>query len=174
MKKKIVTLILATSMAFSFTACGSEKSESTPTNSAALANTDSEEESDTSAETTNSNEKDLPNESYQDMGSGTICLYTSGGSSENGNIPVIFVDSETLIQIGLESLDFDGSKLSYIYVDGMLATKEQLAHSQISLDLTGDMLSVGTHIVQVVQYDSDDPSGEMVTYKSVSYEVKNK
>ena len=93
-------------------------------------------------------------------GTGTICLYTPGGSSENENIPIIFVDSETLIQIGLDSLDFDGSKLSYIYVDGMLATKEQLAHSQISLDLTGDMLSVGTHMVQVVQYDSDDPSGK--------------
>lgn len=174
MKKKIVTLILATLMAFSFTACGSEKASSTPTNSTASASTDSEEESNTSAETTNSTPKDLPDESYQDMGTGTICLYTPGGSSENENIPIIFVDSETLIQIGLDSLDFDGSKLSYIYVDGMLATKEQFAHSQISLDLTGDMLSIGTHMVQVVQYDSDDPSGEMVTYKSASYEVKSK
>ena len=56
----------------------------------------------------------------------------------------------------------------------MLTTKEQLAHSQISLDLTGDMLSVGTHTVQVVQYDSDDPSGEMITYKSANYEIKSK
>ncbi len=45
MKKKIVTLILATLMAFSFTACGSEKASSTPTNSTASASTDSEEES---------------------------------------------------------------------------------------------------------------------------------
>lgn len=173
MKKKIITLILATSMAFSFTACGSEKAESAPTNSTTSVNTDSEE-SDTSAETTNSTPKDLPDESYQDMGTGTICLYTPGGSSENGNIPIIFVDSETLIQVGLDSLDFEGSKLSYIYVDGMLTTKEQLAHSQISLDLTGDMLSVGTHTVQVVQYDSDDPSGKMITYKSANYEIKSK
>lgn len=117
---------------------------------------------------------EFPDGDYEDMGTGTICLYTPGGSSENGNVPIIFIDGETLLQIGLDSLDFDGSKLSYIYVDGMLVAKEQLANSQISLDLSGDMLSVGTHTVQVVQYDSDDPSGKMITYKSANYETKNK
>lgn len=117
---------------------------------------------------------ELPGGDYEDMGTGTICLYTPGGSSENGNVPIIFIDGEALLQIGLDSLDFDGSKLSYIYVDGMLVAKEQLANSQISLDLSGDMLSVGTHTVQVVQYNSDDSSGEMITYKSANYETKNK
>ena len=53
-------------------------------------------------------------------------------------------------------------------------SKEQLAETQTGIDLEGDALKVGTHKVEVVQYDNDDPSGTVITYKTASYEVKNK
>ena len=79
-----------------------------------------------------------------------------------------------LIQIGVATEGFDGSKLSYIYVDGSLNSKEQLGDGQTSIDLTDDLLSVGTHKVEVLQYNNDDASSDVVTYKSASYEVKAK
>ena len=102
------------------------------------------------------------------------CPVTAGGTSENGNIPVIFVADESLIQIELDTSEFDGSKLSYIYIDGTLNNKCQLGDSQLPLDLSGDSLSVGTHTVEVLQYDNDSPDGNLVTYKSASYEIKSK
>lgn len=116
----------------------------------------------------------MPDGDYQDIGNGTMYIATAGGTSENGNVPVVFVSDEILLQIGLNTSAFDGSKLSFIYVDGMLATKEQLSDSQITLDLSEDMLAVGNHKVEVAQYENDDPAGNMVTYKQAAYEVKAK
>lgn len=112
---------------------------------------------------------------YEDMGDGTMYIACASGTSEDGNIPVLFEAADTVLdQIGLDSMGMDGSHLSYIYIDGKETAKEQLAESQISLDLQGDALKEGTHKVEVVQYDNDDPSGTVITYKTAAYEVKNK
>lgn len=112
---------------------------------------------------------------YEDMGDGTMYIACASGTSEDGNVPVLFEASDTMLdQIGIDSTDMDGSHLSYIYIDGKETAKEQLAESQISLDLQGDAIKAGTHKVEVVQYDNDDPSGTVITYKTASYEVKNK
>lgn len=68
------------------------------------------------------------------------------------------MSKDTLLnQIGLSSENFDGSKLSYIYIDGMLNTKEQLGEmSQITMDLEKDALKNGEHKVEIVQYDNDE------------------
>lgn len=118
----------------------------------------------------------IPSGTFSDTGSGTIILRTSGGTSENGNVPVIYADSEALImQIGLSSEGFDGSKLSFIYIDKKLVDKQQLGdRSDASLNLEGFMLEKGTHIVEVMQFDNDDTSTTPVTYKTVSYEIKSK
>lgn len=112
---------------------------------------------------------------YEDMGDGTMYIACASGTSEDGNVPVLFEAADTVLdQIGLDSMGMDGSHLSYIYIDGKETAKEQLAESQISLDLQGDALKEGTHKVEVVQYDNDDPSGTVITYKTAAYEVKNK
>ena len=54
----------------------------------------------------------------------------------------------------------------------MLNSKEQLADSQGVLELQGDLVKPGIYKVEVVQYDNDDTSGDMVTYRTVEYEVK--
>ena len=155
--KKFIALLLTVLMVLSFAACGSDSgNESTAQETAPV-------------------EKDLPEGDYSDMGNGTMYIKTAGGSSEDGNVPVIYAADDLLLeQIGLEAWGFDGSILSYIYVDGMEISKEQLADTQTSIDLQGDNLKEGIHKVEVVQYENDDPSGTMLTYKMASYEIKAK
>lgn len=166
MKLKIAMMLLASCLMLGLTACGSSeepKEEKTTTES-----TESKEEP------KEESKKDLPDGQYSDMGEGTMFLSTAGGTSENGNVPTVFVSDEILLQIGLNTSAFDGSKLSYIYVDGMENAKEQLADSQSVIDLSEDALKEGKHTVEIVQYDNDDPTGTMVTYKKAEYEVKQK
>lgn len=117
-------------------------------------------------------ERDLPEGDYAELGDGTVYVSTPGGTSENGNIPVIYVSDEIMVQIGLDAWDFNGGALSFIYIDGMLVTKEQLADSQTTLTLEKDQLTEGIHTVEVVQYANDEPGSELTTYKSMQYQVK--
>ena len=123
-----------------------------------------------------SSKKDIPEGLDKEIGNGDVVLSTTGGTTENGNIPTVFVGQDTqLDQIGLSSENLDGSKLSYVYIDGMLNTKEQLGEmSQTTITLQDNSLKEGKHKVEVVQYDNDEQTGTPVTYKVVNYEVKNK
>lgn len=126
-------------------------------------------------ESTTESAKDFVGDSYSDMGDGVFLVVTAGGSSENSNVPVVFAAANTsLLQIGYETTGMNGGSLSYIYVDGMLLAKEQLSDSQGSLDLSGSNLAVGTHKVEVVQYENGSTDGTVITYKTASYEVKEK
>jgi len=87
----------------------------------------------------------------------------------------LFIGKDTsMTQIGVDAFEFDGGKLSYIYVDGIQNAKEQLADTQTSINLKEDALKVGTHKVEVVQFENDKPDGKAITYKVASYEVKEK
>lgn len=110
-----------------------------------------------------------------EVGNGIFILSTAGGTSENGNIPVLYVEKDAIIiQIGIETSNFDGNKLSYIFIDGALIDKQQLADSQSVIDLSGDLLAVGTHSVEIFQYEDDNENGNVLTYKSAKYEIKSK
>ncbi len=183
MKKKIVAMMIAGTMALSLSACGGGSSSSDDKSSKSTEQTTKESKDDSSSDESTAKDnttketatKDLPDGDYQDTGSGSIIIATAGGTSENGNVPVIYESADTMLdQIELDSTEFDGSKLSFIYIDGMLVSKEQLTDSQVSLDLQDQSLSVGTHLVEVLQYDGDSPDNSYVTYKSASYEVKEK
>lgn len=168
MKRKIVALMLVAMTAINVTACGNSSDSSAEKESATTEAQGANAEKEAPA-------KDLPDGDYQDTGVGTMYLSTAGGTSEDGNIPVVYSGSDdVLIQIGVSTEGFDGSKLSYIYIDGLLNSKEQLSDGQTSIDLTDDDLSVGTHKVEVLQYNNDDASSDIVTYKAASYEVKAK
>ena len=153
MKKRILCLLVAVIMATALAACGNNAAESEPATV----------------------ERDLPEGDYAETGEGTMYISTAGGTSEDGNVPVIYEDgSTTMMSIGLNAFDFNGGALSYIYGDGMLRQKEQLAASQISLTLEKEQLTFGVHKVEVVQYEGDDPASSMITYRTASYEVKEK
>lgn len=85
MKKRIISILLCCSAILALTACGGKD------------NTKSETQApETTAETTSeteavSNDKDLPDGDYSEMGEGSVCIACAGGTSENGNIPVTIV-----------------------------------------------------------------------------------
>ena len=150
--KKMLSLIPLFALVFALAGCGGSetKTEATPP-------------------------RDFPEGEYVEMGDGNAYISTPSGTSENGNIPVIYADNNiTLYSIGLNAFDFNGSNLSFVYVDGMLSAKEQLADIQTSLQLTENQLTVGVHEIEIVQYSNDEPTGEMITYKAMKYEIKQK
>lgn len=121
--------------------------------------------------------KDLPYGNYQDMGEGTVIISTPGGTSEDGTVPVIFIEKDqtmAIMEIGISTRDLDGSHLSYVYIDGMFNSKEQYSDADGSIVLSPDDLTIASHTVELVQYNDDTPEGEMITYKSASYEIKSK
>lgn len=168
MKNKIVAMIMIGMLAVSMSACGgSDTPDETKTENV---------KNETPEEEVVVVKRDFPEGEYSDLGSGTFSVQTSGGDSADGSTPVLFAkENSVIVQIGYKAEGMDGSKLSYIYIDGMENTTEQLGERvQGSLDLQEDALSEGIHTVEVVQYDTDEPEGEIVTYKSCQYEVKLK
>lgn len=159
--KKLLFLMLALVLAFVFAACG-----------------DNGNTKESKSEETNSEEKKVEKDfkgDYEDIGAGSIVISTPSGTSEDGNVPVLFYDDDMLLmQIELAANDFDGSKLSYVYVDGMGKDKGQFFDTRITINLEKGDLKVGTHKVEVAQYDTDKPDGNVVTYKVTQYEIKEK
>lgn len=105
------------------------------------------------------------------IGEGSVYIATPSGTSEDGNIPVIFPDGASEYQIGLNAWDMDGSRLSYIYVDGNVTDSLQLACTQTSIMISGNALDVGTHLVEVIQYNGEPEDGDIVFYSTSSYEI---
>lgn len=162
MKKKICLLTATFVMCLMFGACGSEKGS-----------IDGQESTEKSQESTEAIVRDLPEGDYTEMGEGEFYISLPGGTSKEGNVPVIYLSSdEETYQIGINAFDFNGGALSYIYVDGVLIEKRQLADSQGSIEVGSNHLTVGIHHVEVVQYENDDTSSNMATYRKSSYEVK--
>ncbi|MGN0464993.1 MAG: hypothetical protein ACI4F9_01420 [Lachnospiraceae bacterium] len=104
---------------------------------------------------------------YSDTGSGSISL-----SSENGGAATITANTNSTVDIILKTTNFNSSRKSYIYIDGILAATANLEAEQ-ALRLQGRYLTAGTHKVEVIQYSNDSTSGSVITYKSASYQVKS-
>lgn len=124
-------------------------------------------------------EKDIPDGTFSEIGNGTFYLRTISGTSENDNIPVIYVDKDYLagekfemeVDIGISTRDFDATKLSTIYVDGFSQCKEQLGDTDISIYVSANLSTVGIHKVEILQFDEEN---NVITYKSAQYEIKSK
>lgn len=114
-------------------------------------------------------------EGQSQTGKGKIYVSTSGGTSENGNVPVILVKKDTsLTQIELDAESFDGSKVSYIYINKKFLDKKQLGdRTQTSLDLKEDLLKPGEYTVSVVQFENDDTNGKVTQFIETKYQIKN-
>ncbi len=173
MKKKIIYAFMVCTLSFGcLTACGGNDSSNKPQDETVTNQDDSME---TAVADDNESKKDFIGDSYSDTGNGTFLLVNSSGTTENGNVIVVYADADTLIDtIGYDTLEMNGSSLSHIYIDGILSAKEQLGDTQGSLELSGGSLSTGVHKVEVVQYENDNTDGTVITYKTASYEVKEK
>ncbi len=170
MKKLLVTTLIS-ALLLSLSACGAKEEAANNEPATTVleeAKVDEEQQEDSITE------RYLPDSNYSELGKGTAYLSTiGGGTSADGKIPVLFISPDiTLTQIGLNTLDFNNDNLSFIYIDGNLLSKEQLGDSQINLDLENDNLSFDVHKVEIVQYENDDPTANMLTYKTASFEIK--
>lgn len=165
--KKLFMIGLSLAMLFTFAACGSQNAApAAPAEESSVAE---------ETETAPAKSLDFDGSGYSEMGEGNFALQTPSGSSEDGSTPYIFADSDLMMtEVGYTGFDADGSHLTYIYVDGMEQGKEQIADYQSSITLTDDLLKEGVHKVEFVQYDTDDPSGNVIMYKTASYEIKSK
>lgn len=163
MKKKFIPLVILA--ALSLAACGSSDNSSSANSSSKT----SESTTVSSAES----KKDLPSE---DQGTGIMYLSGPGGTTENGETLTIFDDGDTqVMQIGMDVSELDGNKLSYIYIDGILSSKEQLSTGKSTLDLTKKYLTLGKHTINLVQYDNNNnEDGSIITNKVANYEVTKK
>lgn len=182
MNKKIVMIILCVSVSLGVMGCSketkakdstkatTEQSQDTPASPADIPDDDIVQSETGPAEQP---KQELAKGDYKDKGDGTMYIACDDSTSEDGNVPVIASkEGASVIMIEVFTKGFDGSKSSYIYVDGILSGNEQFTDSQYSLDLDGDAIGTGKHTVEVVQYSDDQPTGEVVTYKSASYEIK--
>jgi hypothetical protein len=107
-------------------------------------------------------------------GDATITIVTPSGDSSNGNTPVLFVKpTESLIQIGANLDNFQGDKQTFIFIDKFYDSTEQVGErSQMSLDLADTRLKTGVHTVTTVQFENDDPTGNVLNFVEAKYEVK--
>ena len=160
--KKLFTACLAATLALTLVACSNDK----PGNAKV--------ENKTSNSTAVEETKTAPAEETE-TGQGTFYLENESGTTENGDPITIYDGGDTqILQIGITTNGFDGSKLTYVYVDGELLTKEQFGETATVLNLESKHLKSGTHQVVLKQYENDDESTAPVTVKFASYEVKAK
>lgn len=113
----------------------------------------------------------------QEAGDGTLNIANVSGNTADGAEVTVMYDPDTFpTSVGMTTSGIDGSKTSYIYVDGQLVTKEQLGDTQTSVDLQDTPVAIeeGTHSIQLVQYDNDSEDGNVVTFKAQEYTVKLK
>lgn len=97
--------------------------------------------------------------SHSDTGAGSITLDSS----------VTGTPSSTSY-VTLKTSGLDDSLTSYIYIDGALAASTKLTSVQ-AIELQGSYLTSGTHKMEIVQYDDNNPNRDIVTYKSANYTV---
>lgn len=175
MKKKVVFLLCTVMAIYScFVGCGNKTVSEPKTNDTKKeVSANKEEATEEKEEAKEESNKDFDGSSFSDMGSGTFFISTPSGTSQDGNVPVFLKDAGTLMtEVGYSAREMDGTHLTYFYIDGMENDKDQISDTDGSLIINGYMLSEGTHTVEVVQYDTDEPTGNVITYKSATYEVK--
>lgn len=165
MKRKFLSIAVTLSIAINLIGCSTAQKSATEVKNKAKNVT----------EQTKNDVMKIPKDLQGDMGQGTFFISTPSGTSENGAVPVIYTDKNTTVQqIDLNTSGFNGKNLSYVFVDGLLNSKHQLADSKVVIDLKGESLKVGKHRIDVVQFNNDKITDKALTHKTASYEVKSK
>lgn len=110
-----------------------------------------------------------------ETGDGTFYIETMSGTSEDGSVPYVYAGDDTLLlQITWVTRGFDGSHLTFFYIDGSLYDKLQTNDGKGTVSLVDSALSIGRHKVKTIQYDTDTENGNIILCKQSEYEVKQK
>jgi len=108
------------------------------------------------------------------IGDGKVTVTTPAGNSDNGNVPVEFVDKKTsMTQIGVDLENFQGDKQTFIYVDKFFEEAQQVGlRTQTTVALKEDTLKPGIHTVTAVQFEGDEPTGKVLNFTEAKFEIK--
>ncbi|HDR3895164.1 hypothetical protein ACQVTU_02480 [Bacillus cereus] len=113
-------------------------------------------------------------EGAMSIGEGKVKVITPDGTSENGNIPTVFIKKDTLIQqVELELSNFQSDKETFIFVDQMYTDKHQVTSTtQTTVQLKEKTLETGSHAITAVQYENNDPKGKVISFNQATFETK--
>ncbi|MDM5188480.1 hypothetical protein QUF99_14485 [Bacillus sp. DX4.1] len=108
------------------------------------------------------------------IGEGKVKVVTPDGTSENGNVPTVFVRKDTLIQkVEIELANFQGDKETFVYVDHIFEDTYQVSRStQTTVELKQETLEQGNHTVTAIQFENNDPNGKVVNFVQAKFENK--
>lgn len=166
--KKILLLSLIALLA----ACGNEN---TASEDKTVKEVDEVEEVETvTAEPTKQvSEHPFPSDA-EPIGNAMITVSMVSGDSTDGNVPVLFVSkSDSAIQIGVNYDEFDGSKETFVYINEMFYTTEQVGErSQGSLTLSEGNLEPGEYTVTAVQFEGNDPNNAPINLTQAKFKIE--
>lgn len=113
-------------------------------------------------------------ENNEQLGDASVVVSTSAGESTNGNIPVMFVNTDTFMDsVWIEYANFQGDKETFVYINEIYHHTDQYGSlTQSTLELTDDNLKPGIYMVSAVQFENNDPEGEPVVYTEAQFEIK--
>lgn len=113
-------------------------------------------------------------EGAMSIGEGKVKVITPDGTSENGNIPTVFIKKDTLIQqVELELSNFQSDKETFIFVNQMYTDRHQVTSTtQTTVQLKEKTLETGSHTITAVQYENNDPKGKVISFNQATFETK--
>jgi hypothetical protein len=108
------------------------------------------------------------------IGSGNVVVKTPSGTSEDGNIPVLFVQENTAyVDIGVDLENFSGDKEVFLYINKIFVYKTQGGELiQTGIGLEGDNLKPGEYTLSAVQYEDNDPTKNVVEYHEAKFRIE--
>lgn len=107
-------------------------------------------------------------------GNGRVIVKAPKSNSENGDIAILVLQRDVqLSQIGVDLEDFDADKDVFLYIDKAFVDKAQAGvYSVNTINLTGNNLKTGDHVVSAVQFENNDPNGRVVQYSEGKYRIQ--
>lgn len=164
MKKNISIIITTALIALNLIGCGETKQQSN-TAKTKIQNATKQVQNDVVK---------IPKDLQADMGSGKFYISTKSGTSENGSVPILYMNKNTqLKQLTINTNNFNNRNWSYIFVDGLLNTKQHLSNSKSTINLKNSNLKTGKHRVDIVQFNNDKTNNKVITHKTAQYEIKS-
>ncbi|PGZ97436.1 hypothetical protein COE51_14150 [Bacillus pseudomycoides] len=113
-------------------------------------------------------------EGVTSVGEGKVKVVTPDGTSENGNVPVVFIKKDTIIQqVEIELSNFQRDNETFVYIDKRFEEAHQVRKlTQTTIELKEETLQPGVHTLTAIQYENNDPNGKVIKFAEAKFENK--
>lgn len=111
---------------------------------------------------------------FYKWGSVDFSIDTNWESSNETKIPVHYVTSNVdITQIDINIFNPREKGVFYIYIDKKYVRKVRVRYgTQISVDLSGKQLRAGIHTVEILQFEKDKTTNDIITYRKAKFRIK--